>query len=290
MSFCVVPASSASGAPCSSADDHVEGEQPHRGGVDRHGRVGPGRAGCRRRAPACRRGARPARRPGRPRRRPARGRGRSRSGSAGRTPPTGRSAPWRGCAGTARCSPRPTSGRRRCASPTAGPARAADVRRIIRQSVLEVYCGNSRSAGEDPRCQLTDHADATRGAPGRPYAHMDAMTTSGDRRTRAAQGVRRHGRGRRRRPGGAPGRGVRAARAQRRRQDHHGGDPRGLPRARRRRGHACSAPTRPHADADWRSRVGIVLQGTGEFDELTVAEVVAPLRAASTRAPTTRTR
>ncbi|MFJ2083497.1 ABC transporter ATP-binding protein [Micromonospora chokoriensis] len=29
-----------------------------------------------------------------------------------------------------------------------------------------------------------------------------------------------------------------------------------------------------HSDADWRSRVGIVLQGTGEFDELTVAEVV----------------
>ncbi|MGC4893133.1 ABC transporter ATP-binding protein [Micromonospora sp. DT31] len=31
-------------------------------------------------------------------------------------------------------------------------------------------------------------------------------------------------------------------------------------------------PARP--DAGWRSRVGIVLQGTGEFDELTVAEVV----------------
>jgi ABC-2 type transport system ATP-binding protein len=29
-----------------------------------------------------------------------------------------------------------------------------------------------------------------------------------------------------------------------------------------------------HADAGWRSRVGIVLQSTGEFDELTVAEVV----------------
>ena len=29
-----------------------------------------------------------------------------------------------------------------------------------------------------------------------------------------------------------------------------------------------------HADARWRSRVGIVLQGTGEFDELTVTEVV----------------
>jgi ABC-2 type transport system ATP-binding protein len=30
-----------------------------------------------------------------------------------------------------------------------------------------------------------------------------------------------------------------------------------------------------HADAAWRSRVGIVLQGTGEFDELTVTEVVS---------------
>ena len=29
------------------------------------------------------------------------------------------------------------------------------------------------------------------------------------------------------------------------------------------------------ADARWRSRVGIVLQGTGEFDELTVGEVVS---------------
>jgi len=29
-----------------------------------------------------------------------------------------------------------------------------------------------------------------------------------------------------------------------------------------------------HADATWRSRVGIVLQGTGEFDNLTVGEVV----------------
>ena len=33
-----------------------------------------------------------------------------------------------------------------------------------------------------------------------------------------------------------------------------------------------SDPARPAAD--WRSRVGIVLQGTGEFDELTVGEVV----------------
>jgi ABC-2 type transport system ATP-binding protein len=28
-------------------------------------------------------------------------------------------------------------------------------------------------------------------------------------------------------------------------------------------------------DAEWRQRIGIVLQGTGEFDELTVAEVVS---------------
>src|SRR5215470_18044524 len=28
-----------------------------------------------------------------------------------------------------------------------------------------------------------------------------------------------------------------------------------------------------HADADWRSRIGIVLQSTGEFEELTVTEV-----------------
>jgi ABC-2 type transport system ATP-binding protein len=35
----------------------------------------------------------------------------------------------------------------------------------------------------------------------------------------------------------------------------------------------CVDPAR--ADAAWRSRIGIVLQGTGEFDELTVAEVVS---------------
>ncbi|WP_341717358.1 ABC transporter ATP-binding protein [Micromonospora sp. FIMYZ51] len=38
--------------------------------------------------------------------------------------------------------------------------------------------------------------------------------------------------------------------------------------SRPRGSQGCSA-------ADWRSRVGIVLQGTGEFDELTVAEVVS---------------
>ncbi|MEU1751677.1 ABC transporter ATP-binding protein [Micromonospora matsumotoense] len=44
--------------------------------------------------------------------------------------------------------------------------------------------------------------------------------------------------------------------------------------SRLRGSRAGSAPTSRRQAADWRSRVGIVLQGTGEFDELTVAEVV----------------
>ncbi|SCF49446.1 ABC-2 type transport system ATP-binding protein [Micromonospora matsumotoense] len=53
-----------------------------------------------------------------------------------------------------------------------------------------------------------------------------------------------------------------------------GSDP-GLVFGSRLRGsRAGSAPTSRRQTADWRSRVGIVLQGTGEFDELTVAEVV----------------
>lgn len=44
---------------------------------------------------------------------------------------------------------------------------------------------------------------------------------------------------------------------------------------RRDAGEVCVLGSDPaHPDAGWRSRVGIVLQGTGEFDELTVAEVV----------------
>jgi ABC-2 type transport system ATP-binding protein len=40
-------------------------------------------------------------------------------------------------------------------------------------------------------------------------------------------------------------------------------------------GEVCVLGTDPaHADAAWRSRVGIVLQGTGEFDELRVEEVL----------------
>ena len=44
--------------------------------------------------------------------------------------------------------------------------------------------------------------------------------------------------------------------------------------SRLRGSQARSSRNPRHPDAGWRSRVGIVLQGTGEFDELTVAEVV----------------
>ncbi|MCX4470330.1 ABC transporter ATP-binding protein [Micromonospora sp. NBC_01655] len=54
-----------------------------------------------------------------------------------------------------------------------------------------------------------------------------------------------------------------------------GSDP-GLAFGSRLRGsQARSSRTPRHPARDWRSRVGIVLQGTGEFDELTVAEVVS---------------
>ncbi|MBO4162835.1 MULTISPECIES: ABC transporter ATP-binding protein [Micromonospora] len=52
-----------------------------------------------------------------------------------------------------------------------------------------------------------------------------------------------------------------------------GSDP-GLVLGSRPRGSRGSSRTPRRGAADWRSRVGIVLQGTGEFDELTVAEVV----------------
>ena len=51
-----------------------------------------------------------------------RGRGRSRSGWAGRRRSTGRSAPWPGWCGTARCWPWPSSAPSRCGSSTGDPA------------------------------------------------------------------------------------------------------------------------------------------------------------------------
>ncbi|MEV0153258.1 ABC transporter ATP-binding protein [Micromonospora sp. NPDC050686] len=49
-------------------------------------------------------------------------------------------------------------------------------------------------------------------------------------------------------------------------------DPAFRSRLRGAQAHSSRSPGSPAAD--WRSRVGIVLQGTGEFDELTVGEVV----------------
>src|SRR5262249_10422776 len=75
-------------------------------------------------------------RPGR-----ADGRGRSRSGWAGRTPPTGRSGPWTGWSGTARSTPAPTSDPSTCASTTAG--------RAVPSSLLSHPPSTGRSAAPD---------------------------------------------------------------------------------------------------------------------------------------------
>ncbi|MEV0808999.1 ABC transporter ATP-binding protein [Micromonospora sp. NPDC050200] len=53
-----------------------------------------------------------------------------------------------------------------------------------------------------------------------------------------------------------------------------GSDPEFVFGSRLRGSQARSSRAPRHPARDWRSRVGIVLQGTGEFDELTVAEVV----------------
>ena len=78
----------------------------------------------------------------------------------------------------------------------------------------------------------------------------------GDRGLRPPQVLRRD-RGRARRQlRRAPGRGVRPAGAQRRGQDHHGRDPRGLPRAELRARCGCSATTPRCATAGCRSGSG----------------------------------
>ena len=104
--------------------DDVQRQQPGGGGVDRHRRVHLRRAGSRPSARACRPGGRSRPRPCPPLRGPARDRGRSRSGWAGRRPPTGPSAPSRGSCGRARWSAWRRSARRRCASSTGGRAQA----------------------------------------------------------------------------------------------------------------------------------------------------------------------
>ena len=215
MSFWVVPASE----PCTRRDlglrgrrvdaglllgDHlVERQQPHRGGVDGHRGVHRRRAGCRRRAGASHRGAAPGRRPCRPRRGPAGGRGRSRSGSAGRRPPTAPSGPWPGCGGRARWTPRPSCARRTSGSARGCPASAAGLRSCpapCDESVMRREYGRG-----DPRvtgCELVHSVD--RRPPARPVEPVgrpssssqrsdgrDGRSTSSQRRSRVKAMTRR---------------------------------------------------------------------------------------------------
>ena len=120
MSFCVVPRSSADGDALLLGVRDVEREQPRRGGVDRHRRVHlAGRDAVEQGAHVAEVGDRDADLADLAFE-PSRSRGRSRSGSAGRTRSTGRSAPSRGWSGTARSTPPPSSARSRSASSTAG--------------------------------------------------------------------------------------------------------------------------------------------------------------------------
>ena len=98
---------------------------------------------------------------------------------------------------------------------------------------------------------------------------MPAIQVRGLRKSYGAhRGRPRH------RPRRGGGRGLRPPRPQRRRQDHHRRDPRGVPGRARRARCRCSATTRPRADRDLKERIGIVLQETGVERYLTVAEVV----------------
>ena len=125
MSFWVVPWSECRADAVLLGDRHVEREQPGRRGVDRHRRVHlVERDAVEQRVHVPLVGDR-TRRPCRPRRAPARGQGRSPSGWAGRTRPTGRSGPSPGCAGRARSTRARSNALRRCASPTGCRARAA---------------------------------------------------------------------------------------------------------------------------------------------------------------------
>ena len=97
----------------------------------------------------------------------------------------------------------------------------------------------------------------------------------GDRGPRPAQDLRRvRGRAGNRLRGSAR-RDVRPAGAQRRRQDDHGGDPRGLPARAAAARSGCSAATPASAPRELRARVGIVLQSTGLYRHIRVREALA---------------
>ena len=200
-------------------------------------------------------------------------RGRSRSGWAGRRRPTGRSGPWPGCAGTARWSRRRTSGRRRCASPRAGRARAASA-----VHAPEFKLPFSRPVTGEVNAGTHAYATGRR----MPSSAHDVGAMDDELRSRCAGCARRTAA--RPRSTGVDLDGATGARCSRCSGPNGAGktttveilegyrrrDAGEVTRPRRRPGRT---PTRA-----WRARVGIVLQGTGEFDELTVARGGAPLR------------
>ena len=71
-----------------------------------------------------------------------------------------------------------------------------------------------------------------------------------------------------------PGRGLRPARSQRRRQDDDGRGPRGPPEARWRVGRRFSASTSSATPHQLKSRIGVSLQNAALYPKLTVIELL----------------
>ena len=101
---------------------------------------------------------------------------------------------------------------------------------------------------------------------------------SGDHRRDLREVLRRVRGGARNRLRDRARRGVRAARPERCGQDDDGRDPRGLQEARRRRGRGARRRTRQRRTARWRERIGVVLQSSAMYPNLTVAERLGALR------------
>ncbi len=110
-------------------------------------------------------------------------------------------------------------------------------------------------------------------------AHRRRPTPVRRRRRRAADGVRRQGGRRRARPGGGARHGHRRARPQRRRQDHHAGDLRGLPAAAARARSGCSGSTRRRERRDLLPRIGVMLQSGGAWSGVRAVEMLRHIAA-----------
>ena len=103
-----------------------------------------------------------------------------------------------------------------------------------------------------------------------------AACTSGTARSRRSGGIDLEVR---------PRRVLRAAGPERRRQDHHRGDPGGVPRPRRRRGAGARRGPGQADGRQWRARIGIVLQSTQDNADLHRGRGGPPLRHLLPRTP-----